>query len=59
MRDDGVQRLLRFALVALVGLTGACADKYTPFTFKEFPGYQPADAKPLADPQRTPGGYVP
>jgi hypothetical protein len=59
VRDDAVQRLLRFAIVALVGLVGACADKYTPYTFKDFPGYEPASSKEPADPHRTPKGYVP
>jgi hypothetical protein len=54
-----VQRLLRFAIVALVGLAGACADKYAPYTFKDFPGYEPAGPKQPADPHRTPKGYVP
>ena len=58
MRDDVVQRLLRFAIVALVGLAGACADKYSPYTFKDFPGYEPSSKAP-ADPHRTPKGYVP
>jgi len=48
VRDDGVQRLLRFAaIVALVGLAGACADKYSPYTFKDFPGYKPASPRSL------------
>lgn len=59
MRDGGVQRLLRFAIVALVGLVGACADKYAPYTFKDFPGYAPAGSKEPADPHRTSKGYVP
>lgn len=59
MRDDGVQRLIWLAVVALVGLTAACADKYTPFTFKDFPGYEPPSLKQPADPHRTPKGYVP
>jgi hypothetical protein len=56
---DGVRLLLRLAIAAVVGLAGACADKYTPYTFKEFPGYQPAAPKEPADPHRTPNGYVP
>ena len=59
MRDGAVQWLLRFAIVALVGLAGACADKYAPYTFKDFPGYEPAGPKGPADPHRTPKGYVP
>jgi len=59
VRDNGVQLLLRLAIVALVGLAGACADKYTPFTFKDFPGYEPSSFKQPADPHRTPKGYVP
>ena len=54
-----MQWLLRFAIVALVGLAGACADKYSPYTFKDFPGYEPAGPKKPADPHRTPKGYVP
>ena len=60
MRDGAVQWLLRFAIVAaLVGLAGACADKYSPYTFKDFPGYAPTGPKGPADPHRTPKGYVP
>jgi hypothetical protein len=59
VRDDGVQRLLRFAIVALVSLAGACADKYTPYSFKDFPGYEPPSPREPADPHRTPKGYVP
>ncbi len=54
-----MQRLLRFAIVVLAGLAGACADKYTPYTFKDFPGYAPPGPKAPADPHRTPDGYVP
>ena len=53
-----MQRLLRFAIVALVGLAGACTDKYAPYSFKDFPGYEPSSKAP-ADPHRTPKGYVP
>lgn len=59
MRGDRVQRLLQFAILALVGLAGACADKYTPFTFKDFPGYKTTAPERPADPHRTPQGYVP
>ncbi len=58
MKDD-VQRLVLLAVLGLACLAGACADKYTPFTFKDFPGYQPAGPKEPADPHRTPQGYVP
>jgi len=54
-----MQRVLWFVLVALVSLSGACADKYTPYTFKDFPGYQPMGPREPADPHRTPKGYVP
>jgi hypothetical protein len=48
-----------FAIVALVGSAGACADKYAPFSFKDYPGYQPTAPKEPADPHRTSKGYVP
>ncbi|MBY0319539.1 MAG: hypothetical protein K2X72_12515 [Reyranella sp.] len=54
-----MQRLVLLAVLGLACLAGACADKYTPFTFKDFPGYQPAGPKEPADPHRTPQGYVP
>jgi hypothetical protein len=53
-----MQRVLWLVLVALVGLT-ACADKYAPFTFKDFPGYDPPGLEAPADPHRTSAGYVP
>jgi hypothetical protein len=44
---------------ALAGFAGGCADKYAPFSFKDFPGYAPAGSKAPADPRRTPAGFVP
>lgn len=38
---------------------GACADKYAPYSFKDFPGYTPSGAKAAHDPRRTPAGFVP
>ena len=55
-----MKRLVWFAIAALVAFAaGGCADKYAPFTFKEFPGYTPSGAKATADPRRTPTGFVP
>lgn len=54
-----MQPLLRLAILVIACLTGACADKYTPFTFKDFPGYAPPGPREPADPHRTPYGYVP
>jgi hypothetical protein len=54
-----MQRLFLLASVVLVGLAAACADKYTPFTFKDFPGYEAPSPGARADPHRTPKGYVP
>jgi hypothetical protein len=48
-----------FAIIAFVGLAGACADQYAPYSFKDFPGYQPPGPKEPADPHRTPKGYLP
>jgi hypothetical protein len=49
-----------FVLAALAGFAGACADKtYSPFPFKEFPGYTPPGSKPRANPHQTSTGYAP
>jgi hypothetical protein len=37
---------------------GACADKYAPYSFKDFQGYTPSGKTP-SDPRRTPAGFVP
>lgn len=36
----------------------ACADKYAPYSFKDFPGYTPSGKAPR-DPRLTPAGFVP
>jgi hypothetical protein len=55
-----MRRLAWFAIAAAVAaIAGGCADKYAPFTFKDFPGYAPPGAKAPADPRRTPTGFVP
>jgi hypothetical protein len=47
-------------LAALAGLAGACADKtYSPFPFKEFPGYTPPGSKARSNPHQTATGYAP
>jgi hypothetical protein len=46
-------------MVVVVAFAGGCADKYSPFPFKDFPGYTPPGAKAPADPRRTPTGFVP
>ena len=47
-------------IAALAGFTGGCSDdKYSPFTFKDFPGYAPPGSKFPSDPRHTPAGYVP
>ena len=48
-----------FMLAALAAFAvGACADKYAPYSFKDFPGYTPSGKTP-SDPRRTPAGFVP
>lgn len=55
-----MRRLAWFAIAAAVAaIAGGCADKYAPFTFKDFPGYAPPGSKAPADPRRTPTGFVP
>jgi hypothetical protein len=52
--------LLCFVIAALAGFAGGCTDdKYSPFSFKDFPGYTPAGSKAPSDPRRTPAGFVP
>jgi hypothetical protein len=47
-------------LAALAGVAGGCADTtYSPFTFKEFPGYAPPGSKARAGPHQTSAGYAP
>ena len=42
--------LVCLVLAALAGVAGGCADNtYSPFAFKEFPGYTPPGAKAPAD----------
>jgi hypothetical protein len=55
-----MRRLVWFAIAAaLASLAGGCADKYAPFSFKDHPGYTPADSKAPSDPRHTPTGFVP
>jgi hypothetical protein len=52
--------LIWLAIAALAGFAGGCADnKYSPFSFKDFPGYTPPGSKAPADPHRTAAGYAP
>jgi hypothetical protein len=52
--------LVCLVLAALAGVAGGCADNtYSPFAFKEFPGYTPPGAKAPADSHRTSAGYAP
>ncbi len=55
-----MKRLVWLVLVALAGVAGGCSDNtYSPFSFKEFPGYTPLGSKAPADPHRTAVGYAP
>lgn len=52
--------LVLLVIAGSVGFVGGCADdKYSPFSFKDFPGYSPPGSKAHADPRRTPDGFVP
>jgi hypothetical protein len=55
-----MRRLIWLAIAALAGFAGGCANnKYSPFSFEDFPGYKPPGPKAPADPHRTPNGYDP
>jgi hypothetical protein len=55
-----MRRLIWLALAVLAGFAGGCANnKYSPFSFEDFPGYTPPGPKAPADPHRTPAGYAP
>jgi hypothetical protein len=55
-----MRRLIWLALAVFAGFAGGCDDnKYSPFPFKEFPGYTPPGPKAPADPHRTAAGYAP
>jgi len=58
--EANMRRLVWFVLAALAGVAGGCADNtYSPFSFKEFPGYTPTGSKAPAGPHHTPAGYAP
>jgi hypothetical protein len=58
--EANMRRLVWFVLAALAGVAGGCADNtYSPFPFKEFPGYTPPGSKAPAGPHHTPAGYAP
>ena len=47
-------------LAAFAGVAGGCADTtYSPFSFKEFPGYAPPGSKARSGPHQTTAGYAP
>ena len=55
-----MRRLIWLVIAALAGFAAGCTNnKYTPFSFEDFPGYKPSGAKAPADPHRTRDGYVP
>jgi hypothetical protein len=46
--------------LVLAALAGGCADRtYSPFPFKEFPGYTPPGSKARSNPHQTATGYAP
>jgi hypothetical protein len=52
--------LIWLAIAALASFAGGCTDnKYSPFPFKDFPGYTPPGSKAPADTNRTAAGYAP
>jgi len=58
--EANMRRLIWLAIAALAGFAGGCADnKYSPFSFQDFPGYTPPGPKAPADPHRTAAGYAP
>jgi hypothetical protein len=58
--EANMKRLMWLAIAALAGFAGGCADnKYSPFSFQDFPGYTPSGSKTPADPHRTAAGYAP
>jgi hypothetical protein len=58
--EANMKRLMWLAIAALAGFAGGCADnKYSPFSFQDFPGYTPPGPKAPADPNRTAAGYAP
>ena len=60
MVEANLRWLVWFVLVALAGIAGGCADTtYSPFPFKEFPGYAPPGSKARAGPHQTSAGYAP
>jgi hypothetical protein len=60
MVEANMKRLLWLVLAALAGIAGGCADTtYSPFPFKEFPGYAPPGSKARAGPHQTSAGYAP
>ena len=60
MVEANMRRLAWLVLVALAGIAGGCADTtYSPFPFKEFPGYTPPGSKARSNPHQTATGYAP
>jgi hypothetical protein len=58
--EANMKWLIWLAIAALAGFAGGCDDtKYSPFSFKDFPGYTPPGSKAPADPHRTAAGYAP
>jgi hypothetical protein len=60
MVEANMRPLVWLVLAALAGAAAGCADKtYSPFPFKEFPGYTPAGSKARVNPHQTSTGYDP
>jgi hypothetical protein len=60
MVEANMRRLAWLVLAVLAGIAGGCADTtYSPFSFKEFPGYAPPGSKARAGPNQTSAGYAP
>jgi hypothetical protein len=58
--EANLRWLVWFVFAALAGIAGGCADTtYSPFPFKEFPGYAPPGSKARAGPLQTSAGYAP
>ena len=58
--EADMRPLVLLVLAALAGVAAGCADKtYSPFPFKEFPGYTPPGSKARAGPHQTSAGYDP
>ena len=58
--EANLRWLVWIVLAALAGVAGGCADTtYSPFSFKEFPGYAPPGSKARVGPHQTSAGYAP